>query len=109
MTDPKEDDKSVLTAGNALRQREASPAEWEAIEMLWKAHKILRREGWADPRYAPKDGLFEVIELGSTGIHIATHFENDHKFQAWILDGDAWPSRPLLIRRGDADLKRRMR
>lgn len=102
-------DKTDTDAGNVMRRREPTSAESEALEMLFKASEKLRALGWQDPRYAPKDGLFEVIELGSTGVHIATHFENDHKYQAWILDGDAWPSRPLLIRRADADLKRRLR
>lgn len=91
------------------RRRQPNPAEATALEMLFKAVEMLRKEGWQDVMYAPKEGLFEVVELGSTGVHIGTHFENDHTCQAWILDGDAWPTRPLMIRRADTDLRRRMR
>jgi hypothetical protein len=98
-----------MSAPGQTSRRGPTPEEAKALEMLFKASEALRKLGWQDPMYAPKDGLFEVIELSSTGVHIATHFENDHKYQAWILDGDVWPSRPLMIRRADSDLKRKLR
>lgn len=80
-----------------MSQREPTAAERASIDAIFKAYVNLQKAGWQDAMYAPRNGKeFEVIELGSTGIHRAVHF-NDTEHGAWI-DGD-WPSRPLLIRR----------
>ena len=77
--------------------RAATEAEAEAIKAICDARTRLQRLGWQDAMYAPRNGeQFECIELGSTGIHEAVHFDQT-EHSAWI-DGD-WPSRPLMIRR----------
>ncbi len=74
--------------------------EKAALLKLFEAYQELKRLGWNDVMYCPKDGTwFDAIEVGSTGIHDC-HYEgtwpNGHW---WVADAhDLRPSRPALFR-----------
>lgn len=72
--------------------------EFKHLEALFSAWRGLKSLGWEEPRYFkwPKSHEeFELIELGSTGIHRAVHFGNPGEV-CWV-DYD-WPSQPFLVR-----------
>ncbi len=69
------------------------------IVKMWNAFQELKRLGWNDAMYCPKDGThFDVIEAGSTGIHDANYEGKWPTGSWWIYDGDISPSRPILFR-----------
>lgn len=72
------------------------PTEADALREMMRAYERLKQLGWREADYLPKDGsMFDAIEIGSTGIHRASH---DGKY-CWVHDaGDLWPSRPVLFR-----------
>lgn len=93
-------DELWATAKAAKAKREADmPTEQDAIVALNQAYTRLCELGWQNPIYAPKDGSpLDLIEAGSTGIHHG-HYDGvwpDGNW--WIVDGDVWPSRPVLAR-----------
>lgn len=72
------------------------------LERLHAAWADLRKEGWQDILYAPKDGTeVEIIEVGSCGIHKAVWFSYGHDplntCGSFFVDGE-WPSNPILFR-----------
>lgn len=80
------------------------------ILALQDAYLALKKEGWNDIAYAPKDGEeIEVLEIGSTGIHKARWhcFGGPDDRPNWARQGcffiedadDLWPSDPILFRR----------
>lgn len=76
------------------------PDEKTALQHLHDAYTRLRDMGWRDAIYCPKDGsTFEIIEVGSTGIHRA-HYSGEWPTGSWWAEdaGDLWPSRPALFR-----------
>ena len=76
------------------------PDERSALQGLHDAYTRLRDMGWRDAIYCPKDGTsFEVIEVGSTGIHRA-HYQGEWPTGSWWIEesGDLSPSRPALFR-----------
>jgi hypothetical protein len=80
-------------------QRQPTNEEREALDQLFSAYNRLRSLGWQDAQYTPSPPVeFEVIELGSTGIHRAVRMKEESHV-AWIDKN--WPSRPLLIKRLD--------
>lgn len=69
-----------------------------AINDLFRAFRsLIDGHGWKEIMYAPKDGtLFEVISVGSTGIHEARYLGDD----LFILDPDIpdlWPANGTAI------------
>jgi hypothetical protein len=73
----------------------------ESVQLikLFEAWQELKKLGWIEPHYfhwPPAHTEFEVIELGSTGIHRAVKFSPDVSDCAWV-DRD-WPSNPFLVR-----------
>ncbi len=75
------------------------PDEKSARQMMARAHARLKDFGWRDAIYCPKDGrMFQVIEAGSSGIHMANYEGQWPGGGWWIYDGDVWPSRPTLFR-----------
>lgn len=78
-----------------VRDRDVSDREWIEINKLFDAYNGLKRLGWQEPRYSDiRDGEhFELIELGSTGIHRA-HKEGPY---VWV-DFDE-PANPFLVRK----------
>ena len=47
-----------------------SEGEMAALLKFFEAYQELKRLGWNDIMYCPKDGThFDAIEVGSTGIH----------------------------------------
>ena len=90
------------------RRQSDMPDEQSAIRQLNDAQKRLKELGWGDPIYCPKDGSeFDVIELGSTGIHKA-HYSGEWPTGSWWIAeaGDLWPSRPAMYRKTEAELAR---
>jgi hypothetical protein len=89
----------------ALERRDADqatrmPDVRAALYQMGDAFDRLKKLGWMEAIYCPKDGsTFDVIEAGSTGIHTA-HYEGDWPKGGWWVhaDGDLWPSRPVLWR-----------
>lgn len=78
-------------------EREAKyPDEASAIRAMFDGYTRLKQMGWREANYAPTDGsMLDVIEPGSTGIHLATRDTQRH---FWIHDDDTWPSTPCLFR-----------
>jgi hypothetical protein len=73
-------------------------SEQALIVLMFRCYDALRsRHGWSAAMYAPADGSqLEVIEAGSTGIHMATR---DEERRFWVHDDfDSWPSDPVLYR-----------
>lgn len=76
------------------------PTDDDALRAMGRAYERLRKLGWRDAIYCPKDGSsFDVIEAGSTGIH-RCHYSGIWPDGHWWIesDGDLWPSRPILFR-----------
>ncbi len=79
--------------------------EFTALLKLMEAWTKLKTLGWTEPRYfqfPPEGQTFELIELGSTGIHRAV---KSHGY--FFVDGE-WPSQPFLVRKvelGDVKAK----
>lgn len=81
------------------------PDERAAIRLMNAAFERLKRLGWREAIYCPKDGsTFDAIEVGSTGIH-KTHYEGEWPSGSWWIaaDGDLYPSRPALYRPTEAE------
>lgn len=78
---------------------ERMPDEQSAIKALFDAWLRLKELGWNDPIYCPKDGThFQVIEVGSTGIHDCSYSGKWPNGFYWVYDGDVWPADPALFR-----------
>lgn len=78
-----------------MRERaKVSAAESKALIALFGAWQDLKNLGWEEPRYFrfTEGKEFELIELGSTGIHRAIRRDG----YVWV-DGN-WPSHPFLVR-----------
>lgn len=92
----------IMRRVDAARQRrsEQMPDERAALNAMMDAWLRLKELGWKEAIYCPKDGsLFNVIEAGSSGIHVA-HYEGKWPGGGWLVhaDNDLWPSRPILWR-----------
>jgi hypothetical protein len=75
-----------------------SSEEKAALEGMHAHYAELKRLGWRDASYCPKDGSkFLVITAGSTGV-FPCHYDGQWpKGTWWVHDGgDLWPSRPIL-------------
>ena len=76
------------------------PDVQSALYQMGDAFARLKKLGWKEAIYCPKDGsTFDVIEAGSTGIHTA-HYQGEWPKGGWWVhaEGDLWPSRPILWR-----------
>lgn len=73
------------------------PDEAACLRAITDGVHRLRELGWRDATYALPDGSpIELIEAGSTGIHVG-HRDSERRF--WIEgEGDLWPSHPILFR-----------
>jgi len=78
-----------------------TPNQFAALEKLQEAYCDLKRLGFQDIIYCPKDGsIFEVIEAGSTGVHDC-YYEGTWPDGHWNVvcsDGDEGSSYPILWR-----------
>lgn len=90
------------TARTAPTVSAASPLvqarEQAALLKLFDAYQELKRLGWNDAIYCPKDGsMFLSIEVGSTGAH-RTHYDGAWPTGTWWIHeaDDLWPARPVL-------------
>lgn len=92
-----------LIAAIDRRDAEAAaemPDDAAALKVMFRAFERLKKLGWREAIYCPKDGsTFQVIEPGSTGIHEA-HYEGTWPKGGWWVHeaGDLWPSHPILWR-----------
>lgn len=78
-----------------------SPSESELHDTMtmFSSYDALRRAGWKEIIYAPKDIELWLIEAGSSGFH-ARYRDDEGSF--WIVDDrDTWPSYPVLFRLQD--------
>lgn len=99
---------SAPDAGDLLRRIDSAvkerakrlPDEPAAIAAMVDAYSRLKELGWNDAIYCPKDGTwFDVIEVGSTGIHRCQYIGEWPDGSWWISDGgDLYPSYPTLWR-----------
>ncbi len=92
--------KALFDAADAAKaKREADmPNEQAAIQALNAAVLRLADFGWRDPVYTSKTVPLELLEAGSTGIHKG-FYDGEWPTGRWyIVDGDIWPSRPVLAR-----------
>ena len=65
------------------------------VRAIFHAYDRLRKLGWRDTIYAPRDGSpLLLIEAGSTGIHQG--YRDEHGF--WVIDEDTYPSHPILFK-----------
>ncbi len=89
----------AIPAPRINNTREPTPEEQAALLKMFEAYQELKRLGWRDAIYCPKDGrMFLSIEAGSTGLH-RTNYEGEWpKGTWWIHDGDMWPARPILFK-----------
>lgn len=84
----------------------AEPALREHIDKMFEAYQALKRLGWNDIMYCPKDGTwFDAIEVGSTGIHNCCYEGEWPEGSWWVSDAnDLWPAMPVLFRKREAVL-----
>ena len=107
-----EDEAAALMAqveASDARRKELMPDEDAAIRMFFDAYIRLKDFGWRDAVYCPKDGTtFKVIEAGSTGKHDCIYQGDWPNGTWWIVgDGDMSPSRPVLFKAPNAELRGR--
>lgn len=86
----------VKSAHDAKAARaESMPTDLDAVRVVCDGVNRLYELGWRDPSYAPKDAPLQLIEAGSSDIHMG--YRDDIGF--WIpADDDTWPSHPILWR-----------
>lgn len=94
--------EAMLAACDAAKAKRAAdmPDEQSAIDAMMEAFTRLKELGWREAIYCPKDGsTFKAIEVGSTGIHDCCYQGEWPNGSWWVLDGDMWPSRPILFKK----------
>ena len=93
--------EEMFAAVDAAKKRRAEmmPDEKAARALFFEAWLRLKEFGWREAIYCPKDGSeFQAIEAGSTGIHRCHYAGEWPKGSWWVVDGDVWPSHPVLFR-----------
>lgn len=88
-------------AANARHEpKYTRPEEVEALRQIADAVDTLKRLGWRDAVYCPKDGsTFLVVEAGCTTVFPCRYRGEWPKGSWWVQHaGDEWPSRPILFR-----------
>lgn len=74
--------------------------EREALALMFRGWEALKKLGWHDAIYCPKDGTwFWAIEPGSTGVH-RCQYEGEWPHGGWWIEDEnsLWPSRPVLFK-----------
>jgi hypothetical protein len=85
---------------DAREPRYTLPEERVELEKIAGAVEALRRQGWRDAVYCPKDGTrFLVIEAGCTAVYPCI-YRGEWPTGHWFVQhaGDEWPARPILFR-----------
>lgn len=75
-----------------------TPEERVLLLEMFQRYESLRKAGWQDIIYCPKDGTsFLSISAGSTGVH-SCHYEGEWPKGSWWISeaGDMWPAYPIL-------------
>src|SRR5215469_9165853 len=84
-----EDEAQVLKARSDHERElrfQRMPNEQAAIKQLFDAYLRLTELGWRGISYCPKDGSsFDVIEVGSTGIH-RCHYSGEWPDGSWWIE-----------------------
>jgi hypothetical protein len=76
-----------------------TPEEALLLDASFANHEALKRLGWRDIMYCPKDGtMFLAIEPGSAGVHNCNYTGSWPDGSWWIYDGDMWPAHPILFK-----------
>ena len=90
--------KPIKHIFNDIANLLATEREEKLLKDLANAYENLKKHGWQDIMYCPKDGsLFLVIEAGSTGIHECTYEGKWPDGKWWIHEEfDVWPSKPIM-------------
>ena len=84
--------------GSAASRCSVALAVRDDLLIVFAAWRRLIDQGWLEPHpYTDKDYDLLIIEPGSTGVHFGIC--DGTEFGYWVIDGDAWPSRPLLVKR----------
>lgn len=92
-----------MSAEPTLSKPKISKGECGHLHSLFAAWIALKKMGWEEPRYfkfPPEGQQFELIELGSTGIHRAVVRGLNPLKTCWV--DYEWPSQPFLVRRIEA-------
>ena len=91
-------EKPIEQVFNDIANSLATEREEKLLKDLANAYENLKKYGWQDIMYCPKDGsLFLVIEAGSTGIHECTYDGKWPDGKWWIHEEfDMYPSSPVL-------------
>lgn len=74
------------------------PEEEPILRAMFNQYDTLRKMGWREAIYCPKDGtVFLAIEAGSTGV-FECHYDGEWPNGSWWIHdaGDLWPARPIL-------------
>lgn len=92
---------TIMAAADAAKAKRAAdmPTEEDAASAMWSAYQRLRELGWRETCYGPTNECVQLIESGSSGIHIGSRHEPWPSKTWWIeCDGDLWPSNPCLFK-----------
>ncbi len=83
------------------RRSEAMPTEQDAVNALWEAYQRLRELGWQETAYAHSlkaEGVeSQLIELGSSGIHVGYYHKTNDQ-DVWWIGPEGCPSHPCLVK-----------
>jgi hypothetical protein len=84
-----------MVGGRPTKEQVAQQA---ALDKMFEAYEELRRLGWQDAIYCPKDGThFQTVQLGSTGVHdCAYHGEWPDGHYMTFCCHDCYPSSNLV-------------
>lgn len=86
------------------------PDERSAIVAMFEAFDRLRRLGWKEAMYCPKDGsMFSIIEPGSTGVFDCAYVgEWPDGYYVSHDETDSYVSHPILFKPKDHPAARRV-
>jgi hypothetical protein len=73
--------------------------EFQALDTIHHAVEALKKLGWRDVIYCPKDGTqFLVVEAGCTAVW-PCRYHGEWPKGSWFVQhsGDEWPAHPILF------------
>jgi hypothetical protein len=85
-----------------IRQRDQRlanmPTEAIAHRQLHEAYTRLQELGWKNPIYATADGECDMIELGSSGIHVGCYSDAIGGGKTWWYRDEMDTANPVLVK-----------
>jgi len=82
-----------------------TPEEEQYLKDMFTAYYGLRKLGWRESMYCPRDrSIVLLISAGTTGIFEGYRDEED---RFWCYDGDVWPCDAILFKADDERMKQR--